>query len=118
VTLGRIEFERPTLERFYREDYEALAVDLERLGWTVVEVPRDERRSWDIDTGIELAGLWIVFRVGNAVLDSVIDQLVETIKQRLVRPRDRRQPPRRCVIYGPNGEHLREISLDSHDDEP
>jgi hypothetical protein len=113
--LRRIELERPTLERFYQEDYDALSADLEGLGWHLMEEPRDERRSWDHVTGI--FELWVVFRIGNAVLDSVIGELVEAIKQRLVRPRDRRQPPRRCVIFGPNGERLREISLDSDDDE-
>jgi Na+-transporting NADH:ubiquinone oxidoreductase subunit NqrF len=40
--LRRIELERPTLERFYQEDYDALSADFEGLGWHLIEQPRDE----------------------------------------------------------------------------
>lgn len=112
--MQRLELERPTLERFYQEDYDALIVDLEGLGWTLVERPRDEYRAWL--PGLEVGALWVAFRLLDKVADSGLDDLVEAIRKRLRRVRDTRQPPRRCVIFGPNGERLREIELDAHDD--
>jgi hypothetical protein len=110
----RPELERPTLERFYQEDYNALSADLEGLGWTIVEAPREERRSWH--TALEVGGLWVAFRLVEAVAGSVLDDLLDAIRKRLRRARDTPQPPRRCVIYGPDGERLREVSLDSNDE--
>lgn len=116
--MRRLELERPTLERFYQEDYDALAADLEELGWTLVEEPRVEERSLDLVTGIEVSALWVVLRVVDTVADSVIDELLEAVRKRLRRPRDKNQLPRVGVIYGQYGERLREVSLDSDDDEP
>ena len=114
--MRRLELERPTLERFYQEDYDALAADLKGLGWVVVENERDEYRSYDAVTAFQIAALWVVFRVGDRIADSVIDELLARIRKRLRRPRDSRQLPRMCVIIGEYGERLREESLDSEPD--
>jgi hypothetical protein len=98
---------------FYRDQYEELISDLRAAGHEVVLKPRPETRSVDpVDVGREL-----IIRLIGHLEDGALDAIVAAVLLRLRGWKiGRKGQARRGVIYGPDGEVLREFDLPGADD--
>jgi len=97
---------------FYREQYESLVHGLEGAGYEVVFEPRPETRSFDpADVGRD-----VIIRLMEHTEDIAVDAILAGV---LVWLRGwkigRKGQARRGVIYGSQGETLREFDLPGDD---
>lgn len=104
----------PMDEGLNREAYQELQRDLVDLGVharLVVDRPVEFRNVPPEAVAVATQlGLWLA----DYVKDAVLDAIVERYRQRLSRRRPRGE--RIVVIYGPNGEVLRRVSLPETDE--
>lgn len=97
-----------------RDAYDNLVDDLQWSGWDArIEAPAEQRGG-----GLHHAAVDLVVQVLDEAGRTAIDVVVAALLARLGRSALRRKRTRRAVIFGPDGEVLRELELrdGGHDD--
>jgi hypothetical protein len=96
-----------------RDAYEALIDDLAAQGFDARIHQKMERRDGGIQHAAADLAIFLAGAAGGSVIDSIVKAVIARVRESVL---NKRRPTRRGVIFGPNGEVLREFDITAPDD--
>lgn len=98
----------------HRDAYSALVVDLTAQGFDAQIVEPIERRHGVITHAAADLVIYVGAAIGASIIDSIVKAVIERVRHS---PLNKQHGTRRGVIFGPDGEVLREFEVSDPGDD-
>ena len=103
-------------ERLYKEDYEALAIELGELGWIVIGPKQRVEQRGSTPHGLSFPDAYcMAMYIFGPVAEESLELIVNAMLEHLPNPRVPDHPDRKAIVFGQSGDVLRVLELDEEE---